>query len=498
MTLFVVLTFTTMIAFAGIAIDVARYEASRAEIQTHLDNATLAAASLRQTEDASVIVDRYMVAAGLDVKYDVVALNEVNSITYRHIEAQATSNMDTFFMHMFGVSDLDLVVRSAAQERVPHVEVSLVLDISGSMGNGGRLTNLKPAAVSFVTNLLDANDADNPNRVSISLIPYNMQVNAGETLFELVTGDENSDHDYSYCAEWDEQAFEETGFSVSRMDQAVHMGYSNSDDYTDTSGYGTTVGYLTSPYCRPETFAEITPWSKDLNALTTQINNLQARGNTSIDLGVKWGTALLDSSAQPVLTALAGMWETNAETGEVTATNRQAVDPGFIGRPVVSGDEVTLKVLVVMTDGQNTTQYRVKNSYTSNTANSPVWINRSTEAVSFNFESGSSWDRMSWTEMWGRVSVKGYTRRKGGKWWHFWDYHLNNSEKNDRLSDICAAAKDNQIIVFSIAYSASEDGQDALEDCATSSAYYHEGDPETIGGIFAEIGGVIEKLKLVQ
>jgi len=370
MTFFIAMLFTTMIGVAGIAIDIARFEASRTEIQSHLDNATLAAASLRQTVTPSAVVEDYMSTAGLDAVYDVQVTNEVATITYRRVEATATITLDTYFMKIFGVDDLGLVVQSSAEERVPHVEVSLVLDISGSM-NGSRLNSLIPAAQEFVDTLLDANDVTNENRVSISLIPYNMQVNAGEKLFTQVYG--TPDHDGSYCAEWSSDAFDELGFSTAEMDQAVHMGYTNTSYYT--------YGYLNQPYCRDEDDGQILPFSFDADELKLQIGNLTARGNTSIDIGVKWGAALLDPSARSVVDSLATEWQIDADTGEfdtdpvtgaIIKTDRQAVDPGFIGRPVDYDDDVTLKVLVVMTDGENTTEYRVKSSKRG-TGNSGVY-----------------------------------------------------------------------------------------------------------------------------
>lgn len=500
MTFFVAMLFTTMIGVAGIAVDIARFEASRSEIQSHLDNATLAAASLRQTSTPTQIVTDYMTTAGLDATYNVQVTNEVATITYRRVDATASVSLDTFFMKLFGVDELDLVVNSAAEERVPHVEVSLILDISGSM-DGDRLNSLQPAAVEFVDHLLKANDDTNPNRISISLIPYNMQVNAGADLFEQVYG--TPDHTRSFCAEWDYNAYSEMGFSSNRMNQAVHMGYKNEGD----SKYNYTMGYLDQPYCRDESFAQILPFSKDLSALTAQINALEARGNTSIDVAVKWGAALLDPSARDEITHLAGKWQIDPDDeaggfattvgGDLIPLSTQAVDPGFIGRPVDYDDDVTMKVLVVMTDGENTTEYRVKNSYRGN-GGSGVYYNAVLDKYKFGYTNYPGYTQQSWTELWADMPLYSYLREKGGSWTNYWSYSLDNGAKNTRLSNICTEARDAGIVIFSIAYSATYDGKQALKDCAGNESFYHEASTANISEIFAEIGGVIEKLKLVQ
>jgi Flp pilus assembly protein TadG len=500
MTFFVAMLFTTMIGVAGIAVDIARFEASRTEIQSHLDNATLAAASLRQTSTPTQIVTDYMTTAGLTATYDVQVTNEVATITYRRVEATASVSLDTFFMKLFGVDDLDLVVESAAEERVPHVEVSLVLDISGSM-DGSRLNNLKPAAKEFVDLLLQANDVTNPNRISISLIPYNMQVNAGAELFEQVYG--APDHSHSYCAEWSSSAFDELGFSSDKMNQAVHMGYKNAGN--SSSNY--TMGFLDQPYCRDEAAGQILPFSFDAVELKGQIDDLSARGNTSIDIGVKWGAALLDPSARDEISHLAGLWkvdvndpnggyETDSE-GNYIPLNRQSVDPGFDGRPVDYDDDVTMKVLVVMTDGENTTEYRVKSSKRGN-GGSGVYYNPTTDDYRFSYTSNNDYYQKSWTELWADMPLYSYLKEMGGSWTSYWDYNLGNSQKNTRLSDICQESRDAGVVIFSIAYSATTNGKTALKNCAGNESFYHEASTSNISEVFAEIGGVIEKLKLVQ
>jgi hypothetical protein len=105
---------------------------------------------------------------------------------------------------------------------------------------------------------------------------------------------------------------------------------------------------------------------------------------------------------------------------------------------------------------------------------------------------------MGWTDMWAVTPLHTYNYYKGGSWTSYWDYNVGNSVKNGNLSRICSTARDAGVVIFSIAYSASTNGQTALKDCAGSEAFYKEASTNSISDVFAEIGGVIEKLKLVQ
>jgi Flp pilus assembly protein TadG len=49
-----------MLAFGGLAVDMMRYEAMRAELQNTLDRAALAAAALTQTLDPEAVLEDYL------------------------------------------------------------------------------------------------------------------------------------------------------------------------------------------------------------------------------------------------------------------------------------------------------------------------------------------------------------------------------------------------------------------------------------------------------
>jgi hypothetical protein len=97
--------------------------------------------------------------------------------------------------------------------------------------------------------------------------------------------------------------------------------------------------------------------SSNPNQLKSHVDSLTAGGNTAIDLGMKWGVGLLDPSIGSVISDLAS----DGLVGADAAT-----------RPAQHDDPEAIKFVVVMTDGQNTTQYDLKSSFKFSM--SDIWI----------------------------------------------------------------------------------------------------------------------------
>jgi Putative Flp pilus-assembly TadE/G-like len=194
---------------AGVGIDVIHSERDRVEMQNTLDRAVLAAADLRQERDPESVVRDYFQKAGL--------LEHLNSVTVnvdqfeRRVSADAALDTQTQFMRMTGVDRLTSNARSTAVERVPNVEISLVLDISGSMGINDRVSLMKTAAKEFTSKVLERN-ADtvsgetNEHLTSVSVVPFSGQTNPGSTMFEYLGGVRfggvSDEHETNYFPEW--------------------------------------------------------------------------------------------------------------------------------------------------------------------------------------------------------------------------------------------------------------------------------------------------------
>lgn len=527
--IFALICFIGMLAGAGMAIDFMRYENERVKLQATLDRALLAAASLSQELDAEEVVVDYFAKSGLQGYTLNVTVDE--GINYKTVSATASVLQNNFFLNMVGIDTLLAQVAGTAEERIQKVEISLVLDISGSMGWYSRMTNLKSAAKEFVEALLDSSD---PNEVSISIVPYTADVVVGSSL--LAHFNATNEHGYSSCIRFEDADFETTSITMTEsLNRLGHFDISSSGSSSPIS----------SPWCETNENLGILAFSTSEAALDARIDALVADGATAADNGMKWGVALLDPAVQGVVTNMIA-------TGEV--------NNALAGRPVAYDDPETLKVVILMTDGENTTQYDLIPSRKS--GNSDIWIDSSASSWStqkysvYNpdtdqyyyphneswndypiggsggatTETECGWERRGWrwrwvcfeTEVAGDVDMgtavqmtwpevfNAFSIDYGADYFYGWSWSLENdfedsytqttngSESDDRLLDICSAAKSAGITVFTIGFEAPSHGQDIMESCATSSAHYYDVDGLEISDAFDAIAATIQKLKLVE
>ena len=165
--LLTLLLFMLMVLMGGLAVDIMRYEQTRTTLQNTLDRATLASASLTQTLDAEDVVLDYFDKAGMSDYLEQVTVTQ--GLNYKNVTADASAITKPMFMNMFydvngnqnphtGEKQEDIVVNasSTAEQRVSNVEISLVLDVSGSMASNSKLTNLKTAAKEFVSTVMSS------------------------------------------------------------------------------------------------------------------------------------------------------------------------------------------------------------------------------------------------------------------------------------------------------------------------------------------------------
>ena len=359
----------------GIGIDVMRSEMKRTKMQHTLDRAILAAADLNQELDPASVVNDYFSKSGMSSNLTSVTVDE--GLNYRVVEAKAEMTIETDFMHLSGVDTISVPASGVAEERIDGVEISLVLDVSGSMNSNSRLSNLKIAAKDFIDTMVTNTDDGN---LSVSIIPYATQVAVPENLFNTlnasITGDvdvetaldigtadkASNQQGYSHCLHFGDDDFDNTALNPGdRWKQTIHFSpWSDFDGRDDDP-----KNLVSTPVCRTDDASEVLVLEKDQTKLKSFIDGLWASGNTSIDVGMKWGAALLDPSTQSVIDYLITQDQVSSDFGD---------------RPHGYNDGKTLKVIVLMTDGQNTSQYYVADSFRS--GDSDIWWNDQEEIYS--------------------------------------------------------------------------------------------------------------------
>ena len=177
------LSLSALAAAMGGGLDYSRSASIGTELQAALDSGVLAAASLSQDGDPEAVVRAYVEAAigdhpGLIETLSLNVTSEVD-LNSRQVGAEAAVRVPTTLLGMIGVNHLTVRRDAAALERARKIEISLVLDISSSMG-GRRIDNLREAALDFVDTVLSADSRD---MTSISVIPYGGTVRLPDRFF---------------------------------------------------------------------------------------------------------------------------------------------------------------------------------------------------------------------------------------------------------------------------------------------------------------------------
>ncbi len=442
MVVFTVFLMLIILLVGGIGIDMMRFEMDRTRLQYTLDRAILAAADLDQTLDPTSVVEDYFDKAGLS---DFLASVDVDQgLNFRTVSATATKEMPTQFMHMMGVDIMDVPAGGTAEERVGKVEISMVLDISGSMRNNNKMTNLKNAAKTFVTTVIKDQSED---RISLSLVPYSEHVNAGKDIYDRLL--KNHRHPYSHCLEIPDSEFNNADFNTSIVyDQMQHFqwnydGYNN--DRTDT-------------VCPRYSYETITPLSQNETALKNQINKFQPRAGTSIFLGMKWAVGLLDPSLRPLTSQLIGIGK---------------IDPEFASRPANYDDPDTLKTVILMTDGKNDRSYRIRSRYYRSRGQYQDW------------NSNNFWYYL-------RRNVSSY-------YWSNWYRKKYDATLGDILTNqICTAAKQKGIVIWAIGFEVDDHGANVMKNCASSTSHFFRVEGIEIRDAFEAIARQINQLRLTQ
>lgn len=183
-TIFSVFMVVIILMITGASVDLMRLESTRVSMQSTMDRAVLAAADLDQVQDPSTVVHDYLAKAGMSGALSSTSVS--SALNARTVSSAGSIDIDTIFMHMSGFDTLTAPALSTADERVANVEISLVLDISGSMRFNNRMDRMRPAAQHFVNKVMSE---DSNGVTTLNLIPFAGHVNPGSSLFNYLRGE---------------------------------------------------------------------------------------------------------------------------------------------------------------------------------------------------------------------------------------------------------------------------------------------------------------------
>ena len=439
MVAFVVCLLLIMLLVGGMGVDFMRHETQRARIQSVLDRAILAAADMDQEMAPRDVVADYFAKSGMGNYLAEVVVDE--GASYRIVKASANTQMKTQFLGTIGYPTFDVRARGTAEESIGAAEVSLVLDISGSMGEDQRMSRLRTAAKEFLDTVLLE---DKTGAVSVSLVPYSSQVNAGPAIFDRLNI--KRVHGYSSCVNFADEDFSTTTITTTQE-------YQQGEHFQNYSTYSPIV----NPGCPMREYEEIYSFSQNKVTMKARVDQFQNRANTSIHIGMKWGTALVDPSMRPVVDDMIDAGLVNAE---------------FKGRPQPYENGV-LKTVILMTDGENVPTMRIRDAAYS------------TPAMRYHWHRNAL---MTWISDHVDDTLAN----------EFYYVRSTATEADTLLQNICKAARDAGIVVWTVGFEVGNHGAAEMEKCASSPSHFFRVEGIEISEAFRSIARQLNPLKLTQ
>ncbi len=299
---------TGIVLSAGFAIDVTQMYSAKAELRQALDAAIVSTAldisrNKVSEADAKPRLELFFRANLNSKRFNstttLLTNVKVDAVT-NIISASATTDYALAFPVFGSDTTKKIGTSSAGQYRQRLVEVSMVLDVTGSMA-GQKIIDLKTAAKAGVKAFLD----NGYGNARVAIVPYSLSVNAGSLSKYVV---------------------DEAGLPIKDTCSTERRG---PEMFTDV---GPTVAKVTRANALkvcPK--SDVQPLTNSSISLNKTIDDLEAVGSTAGQIGLQWGAYMLSPKWKSVLPA--------------TAT------PAAYGTPELD------KFLILMTDGQFNTDY---------------------------------------------------------------------------------------------------------------------------------------------
>ncbi|WP_254656420.1 TadE/TadG family type IV pilus assembly protein [Roseovarius sp. 217] len=328
--------FVMFLMMGGIGLDTMRQEMARASLQATLDRAVLAGATASTEAGARTIVEDYFAKSGQSDYLLAQKDGDISTtLNAAKVTAGAELSLDTYLMKLAGVPTLSASGTATAEVRIPKLEAILVLDVSGSMASNSKIQNLQTAAKDFVTTVMNSSK---PGDTVMSIVPFSFSVTPPQSVFDALAVEET--HNYSTCLEFKENDYQHATLSSgsSSLSSGIPV-----NQMVYTSVYGD-FDNLDSGWrsCYTDEYIRILPYSTSITDLHAKIDALQPAGNTSGNEGMNWGAALLDPTFREVTASMIA-------AGHLSET--------LANVPSDYDEPETLKAIIFMGDGANTTSY---------------------------------------------------------------------------------------------------------------------------------------------
>lgn len=325
-----------LMLITGLAVDTARYQDISTRMQQALDGASLAAAKLLSDPnltdgDITARAQAYYNASipTFGVKPSMVATPVITIDRVKvSVEIAGQVQVPAFFGGLADLPSLSVInQKSKVVFDMTNVELAMVLDVTGSMNQANKLTDLKVAAKDVIDTLFDG--ALNDSSVKIAIAPYSASVNAGALASKVSSVPMTTTCTNSW---YGQKCTTTAGIDA---DTCV-IERNNANATTDAAPAGADLlPNMESPswgrYSCPQ--ANVVPLRDrtERDSLKASIDSYAASGATAGHIGTSWGWYLLSPNWASVLPSESA--------------------------PAAYSDKMVQKSMIVMTDGEFNTSY---------------------------------------------------------------------------------------------------------------------------------------------
>lgn len=331
-----------MFGLVGAAVDYSRAASARTAMQAALDASALMLSKDAQTLNGTDLIQRstdsFKANFTRPEAHDVAVATEFTSPEAGSfsLKLTATAKVSAIFTKMLGQSEINLSATSEVLWGIKKLNLALVLDNTGSMSSSAKMTNLKTAAHNLLTTLKNA--AKQPGDIKVAIVPFATDVNAGTanvnapwidwTDWDAANGScsNNNYNSKNSCLShgkvWTPDPHSTWNGCVNDRDQ--------NNDVANTPTVAGAPATLFRAHQASNCPTSAMPLSEDWTALNAKIDQMTPAGNTNVTIGLSWGFQMLSP-----------------------------VEPFNAPAPATDLD----KVIVLMTDGENT-----QNRWTSNSS----------------------------------------------------------------------------------------------------------------------------------
>ena len=300
----------------GLAIDASRAYHISSKVANALDSAALAGAKLLDDANASdtevqATAKRYFEAQLTRLGVEGVVISNFRA-TPNRASSTVTVSADVAVAATIGqlasIPTFEFSRDAAVTYRMRRVELAMVLDVTGSMANNGKIDSLKLAAKDVIEILRP--QALTPTAIRIALAPYSAAVNAGPYAGTVSGG-----------ASVDNCVFERNGSAAYSEDPPVSGRYLGAEPTPATPS--------NPQYGCPA--AVVQPLTNDWTLLRNTIDSYAPLGWTAGHIGAAWGWYLVSPA-----------WASTFPSASA---------------PSAYSDPNVIKAVILMTDGEFNTSY---------------------------------------------------------------------------------------------------------------------------------------------